>query len=224
MKLLLLFSCFALVTTAFSQQYGTILVSDYDEPGVSVEGVSVYFGTELLGATNHVGSFRFPKKIKGKVTLSHPDYLSRELIVKSREKLIVDTNLIMKPQLYDSLKTVSMPALYEKCIPAGSSTIDLDSSTSAISLQAFNTYVSAMMNYPKRARDAGISGTVQLRFRIDETGAASCVEILESVAYELDKEAVRILSSMPKWTPAKRNGVAIAAVYEVGIPFVLKQP
>jgi TonB family protein len=218
MKSLLFFSCLLISTAVFSQKFGTILVSDYDDPTLSVEGVSVYFGKELLGTTDHVGSFHFPKKIRGKVTLSHPNYVSRELAVKTKEKLVIDTNLMMTQHAYDSVKAVFAPIVYQKCIKDEVRPIPL-TSTSTISLQAFSDYVESMKRYPKRSRDAGTTGTVELRFRISETGLVNCVEITEGTDYELDKEAFRILASMPQWTPAKRNGVPVEAVYAVSITF-----
>lgn len=214
------FLCLALL--GFSQQYGTLLVSDYDMPAETVEGVSVYQGKELLGVTDHVGSFHFPRKVKGTITLSRSGYVSKDLKVHPKANAVVETNLRMDQASYDAMKAVVGPRIYEKCIPENVKVVPVSSAGSAVSEKGLQEFIQSVMVYPNRARDNGEQGTVLMQFKIDDEGIISCLEVAQSATFELDREAYRILARMPQWTPAKRNGVAVAAYYSVPVVFVLK--
>lgn len=219
MKLLLLIAFLAVGSVGLSQQFGTLIVSDYDDPTIPVEGAGIYFDGQLLGTTDHVGSFRFPAAIKGTITLSHPSYVTRELKVKTKKGLVIDTNLLVTPAVYDSLKAIDSAVIYRKCVVEDLpvTVIDLFNPVNA-SERAFSNYISAVQRYPKRARDNGQPvGSVFMRFRIEADGTVSCVEIGQSGGFEVDKEAFRILSNMPKWEPAMKNGQPVPAIYSVNI-------
>lgn len=204
--------------TAFSQKFGMLLVSDYDDPALALDGVFVWSGDELLGTTDNAGSFYFPHRIKGTVTLKRAGYVDLNLRIKAKENTTIDTNLMVTAAVYDSLKQAAIPEIYRSCIDDTVTAAAL----SGTSADAFGEYVERMMHYPNRARDARISGTVKLRFRVSETGDVDCIEIVKGAHYELDKEALRILSYMPQWKPAKHNGLPVAKVYTASILFQLQ--
>jgi TonB family protein len=219
-KRLLYIACILVGNVAFSQQFGTLLVSDYDDPLVPVEGAEVVFEGRLLGTTNHVGSFHFPEKIRGTITLSHPDYTTRELKVKTKEGLVTETDMTAKQEIYNLRKEADSKIIYATCIAEQEVAIPV---SGANTQKAFEDYVASVIRYPKRARDHGEEGTVQLRFRVEADGLISCVEIVKGVSYELDKEAYRILSGMPNWEPAKRDGIPVSSTYSTEIRFTLKR-
>lgn len=65
------------------------------------------------------------------------------------------------------------------------------------------------IQYPKEALRAGIQGLVFLEFVVEKDGSISNVEVYRGLGYGCDKEAIRLIQSMPKWTPASKNGSAI---------------
>ena len=83
-------------------------------------------------------------------------------------------------------------------------------------------YLSDNINYPKMAKDAGIQGTVYIQFTVGKTGEIKDVKILKSVNDLLDKEAVRVVKSMPNWKPGRQSGRTVSVLYNLPIKFVLK--
>ena len=62
------------------------------------------------------------------------------------------------------------------------------------------------LKYPVIAQENGIQGRVILRFVVSKTGAIDNVTVLRSLDPTCDKEAIRVVKSMPKWIPGKQNG------------------
>ena len=71
--------------------------------------------------------------------------------------------------------------------------------------KALLDYISENTVYPEEARKQNLSGRVVLTFYIEEDGSVSNVKVLKSVHPLLDNEAVRVVSSMPKWTPGTKD-------------------
>ena len=78
------------------------------------------------------------------------------------------------------------------------------------------------VQYPRIAAENGISGKVYVYFVIDKTGNVTNVKVSRGVDSALDKEAVRKVSSMPRWIPGKQNGETVRVSYTVPINFVLE--
>ena len=78
------------------------------------------------------------------------------------------------------------------------------------------------INYPVIATENGIEGRVIVQFVVSKTGAISDVRVARSVDPSLDKEAVRVVSSMPNWTPGKQNGSAVNVRYTLPVTFKLQ--
>lgn len=78
------------------------------------------------------------------------------------------------------------------------------------STQVFDEWVRANISYPAKAAANNIQGRVVLSFIISETGEVKDVKVIEGLDEELDAEAVRVVSSSPKWTPAMKQGKPIA--------------
>jgi len=83
-------------------------------------------------------------------------------------------------------------------------------------------YLLTNITYPKEASDSGISGKVYVRFVVETNGTITGIEVLRGVHPLLDKEALRVVKSMPNWSPAKQNGKAVRVYYTLPINFNLK--
>lgn len=90
-------------------------------------------------------------------------------------------------------------------------------------LAALKEYVRVNLQYPQAALEKGIEGKVYVNFIVSKTGAVSDVKIAKSVNLLLDKEAARIVASMPNWTPGKQHGENVEVCYTLPIDFRLPQ-
>lgn len=80
------------------------------------------------------------------------------------------------------------------------------------------------MKYPTAAQQAKIEGRVIVQFVVEKDGTVSNIETVRSVSPELDAEAMRVVSMMPKWIPGKQRGKAVAVKYTMPIIFRLQTP
>lgn len=86
-------------------------------------------------------------------------------------------------------------------------------------MKALMDYISTNVKYPESAKQAGLSGRVTTQFIVDENGVIRDVKVLRGVSPDLDAEAIRIMSSMPKWNPGKQDGKPVPVRYTVPINF-----
>ena len=86
----------------------------------------------------------------------------------------------------------------------------------------FSKWVSENIKYPEKCRQSKIQGRVTLKFTVTETGKLADIRILRGVNEELDKEALRVISESPLWTPGKdENGEIIPISYVFPVLFQL---
>ena len=82
-------------------------------------------------------------------------------------------------------------------------------------------YLQENIHYPEKAKEAGIQGTVYVTFVVEKDGRITNVKVLRGIGGGLDKEAVRVISSMPVWSPGMQRGKAVRVQYNMPIRFVL---
>ncbi|TCN73289.1 energy transducer TonB [Acetobacteroides hydrogenigenes] len=85
----------------------------------------------------------------------------------------------------------------------------------------FREYVGKNLKYPDVAAENGIQGTVYVQFVVEPSGSVSNVKVLRGVDPALDKEAIRIVQSSPKWTPGKQRGKSVRVSFTFPIKFQL---
>ena len=87
---------------------------------------------------------------------------------------------------------------------------------------ALMRYLSENIKYPVVAQENGVQGRVTVSFVVERDGSISDVKIVRSVDPSLDREAQRVVRSMPKWIPGKQNGSAVRVKYNVPVQFRLQ--
>ena len=87
---------------------------------------------------------------------------------------------------------------------------------------ALQRFLMANVKYPSIAAENGVQGKVYVNFVVDRVGAISNVKVVRGVDPAVDKEAVRVVKSMPKWIPGRQNGEAVRVSFTVPINFVLQ--
>ena len=86
----------------------------------------------------------------------------------------------------------------------------------------FSKWVAANLKYPENCRQSRIQGRVTLQFTITETGKVTDVKVLRGVNEDLDKEAIRVISESPLWTPGKdENGNVVPVSYTFPVLYQL---
>ena len=86
-------------------------------------------------------------------------------------------------------------------------------------------FIAKNLRYPVKAQKEGIQGRVIARFIVEKDGSVSNLAVARrSASSELDAEAIRVLSTMPKWTPGKQRGKEVRVKYTVPIAFRLSGP
>ena len=83
-------------------------------------------------------------------------------------------------------------------------------------------YLRDNMHYPTVAAENGVQGRVVVGFVVERDGSITDVNVLRSVDPSLDREAMRVVKSMPRWNPGKQNGSAVRVKYQVPVSFRLQ--
>ena len=78
-------------------------------------------------------------------------------------------------------------------------------------------YIADNFRYPNIQGDCSIQGKIVVSFIVNEDGNLNDIKVKKSVYSDLDKEAVRVVKSMPKWIPAKQNGKAVKSKYTLPV-------
>ena len=84
-------------------------------------------------------------------------------------------------------------------------------------------YLSKNLKYPVEAQKAGIQGRVVVKFVVDKDGSIIQPQIARGIDPALDKEAIRVISAMPKWKPGTQRGKAVKARFTVPVMFKLPE-
>jgi len=88
--------------------------------------------------------------------------------------------------------------------------------------KALIEYLSNNIKYPVVAQENGVQGRVVVSFVVEKDGSITDVKVVRSVDPSLDKEAARVVKSMPRWIPGKQNGSAVRVKYNVPVSFKLQ--
>lgn len=89
---------------------------------------------------------------------------------------------------------------------------------------AMMEFLSKNIKYPVEAQKKELQGRVVVSFVVEKDGSLSDVKVAKSVDPQLDEEALRVVKSMPNWTPGMHNGKAVRVKYYVPISYQLNGP
>lgn len=88
--------------------------------------------------------------------------------------------------------------------------------------EALMKFIGDNLKYPAISQENGVQGRVICKFVVSATGVIENVQVVRSLDPSCDKEAIRVIKSMPKWIPGKQNGKAVPVNYTVPILFKLR--
>lgn len=88
--------------------------------------------------------------------------------------------------------------------------------------KALMTWLGANVRYPEAAQQNDVQGRVVVKFVVEKDGSIAQVQVVKGVDKDLDKEAVRVVSKMPKWTPGKSGGKVVRTYFSLPVNFRLQ--
>lgn len=89
-------------------------------------------------------------------------------------------------------------------------------------VEALYKFVQQNIKYPQLAKENNITGRVFVQFVVEKDGSVSNVRAARDIGGGCGAEAVRVVKSMPKWTPGKQRGKAVRAAYTLPVNFNLQ--
>ena len=123
-------------------------------------------------------------------------------------------------EMYDYVEEVVEETVEEEAIPF--QLVETKPSFNGGDANEFSKWVNERLVYPEIAKENGIQGRVTLQFTVNTDGSVSNVIVLRGVDASLDKEAVRIVSSSPKWTPGRQRERPVKVTYTFPVIFKLQ--
>ena len=87
---------------------------------------------------------------------------------------------------------------------------------------ALMKYLESHIKYPPEAAENNVQGHVIVQFVVKKDGSIGEVKVVRSLEENLDKEAIRVIKSLPKFTPGRHDGKAVSVWYTLPVPFKLK--
>ena len=208
---------------------------------VPVMGASVIIkGTTMGTLTDMDGKFTLPVKKGDVIQVSFVGYQTQSVVVKddspltilmrddvqSMEEMVV---MGMSPKSENADVVFEMPLEEAKKpeVPQQEEVIFQvveEMPKFPGGLQEAMVFIGKNIKYPVEAQQAKIEGRVVVRCVVGRDGSVSDVEVMRGVSPELDAEAIRVVSMMPKWIPGKQRGKAVAVKYTMPIMFRLQTP
>jgi protein TonB len=88
-------------------------------------------------------------------------------------------------------------------------------------LNSFTVWVHKNVTYPSIARDNGVQGRIIIQFTVGPDGVVRDIKAIRSVDVTLEKEAIRVVKSSPKWEPGVKDGASVATRMNIPVIFRL---
>ena len=126
----------------------------------------------------------------------------------------------MGVDIIDYVEEVAEETIEEEAIPF--QLVEEKPSFNGGDANEFSKWVNSRLVYPEIAKENGVQGRVTLQFTVNADGTVSNVKVLRGVDASLDKEAVRVVSSSPKWKPGKQRDRAVKVTYTFPVIFQLR--
>ena len=190
----------------------------------NIDGISVLQSEEskaIFGAAGANGAFHF--QVKGKtakdMTTALAEYAQR---TGSTEPLKVS---IKKPATIDEIQAVGYspaPTAERKAEEQGEIfQVVEEQPMYPGGMEELMKFLQTNIRYPKEAQERGLQGRVIVQFVINADGSICDENVVRSVDPQLDAEALRVVRSMPNWTPGKQRGETVRVRFTIPVSFKL---
>ena len=125
-----------------------------------------------------------------------------------------------KPAVFSDPSVFSLPAKDGNVVPF--SEAEKKPSFNGKDLNAFMKWVYSLVEYPADAKEYGFQGRVTVQFTIATDGSLENLSVAKGVCESLDREALRVVSSSPKWTPGMKDGYRVPVSIQIPVIFQLR--
>ena len=142
--------------------------------------------------------------------------------IKLEDNLILDLedNANLGVEITDYVEAIEEEEVEEEAIPF--QLVEEKPTFQGGDANEFSKWVNSRLVYPEIAKENGVQGRVTLQFTVEADGRVTNVRVLRGVDESLDKEAVRVVSSSPKWTPGRQRDRAVKVTYTFPVIFQLR--
>ena len=204
------------------------LVHEYEaDEGVLQKGIDAT-KYQLLLVRKAVGEQRFSlasgfqhAKLKNRITM---------MLKSSSSRWMRWSYLALIPVLAVFMFACNNPKKNKKAAPevqkmpaaVSFSEIEVKPTFNGDDVNAFAQWAYGQLKYPEQAKADGVQGRVMVQFTIGTDGAVRDIQVLRSVREDLDAEAVRVISSSPKWEPGKQDGKAVPVTFTFPVVYKLQ--
>ncbi|HIT48972.1 MAG TPA: energy transducer TonB [Candidatus Coprenecus stercoripullorum] len=148
------------------------------------------------------------------------DIVEDDIVIEEDLFVSLEDNENLGVEIMDYVAETYEEEIIEEAIPL--LIVDVKPTFMGGSPDQFSTWVSKNIKYPAIARENGISGRVLVSLTIEKDGSVTNVKVVRGVDALLDKEAVRVVQSSPKWEPARQMDKVVRVTYTVPVTFVLR--
>ena len=148
------------------------------------------------------------------------DIVDDEVVVDDNLFLNLEDDVNMGVEIMDYVENVEEEVIEEEAIPF--QLVEEKPSFMGGDANEFSKWVNQRLVYPEIAKENGVQGRVTLQFTVESDGRVTNVKVLRGVDSSLDQEAVRVVSSSPRWTPGKQRDRAVRVTYTFPVIFQLR--
>lgn len=160
-----------------------------------------------------------PEAPKIPVLSDQIDIISDDIKVEDNFASLED-NANLGVEIMDYVEEVKEEAVEEEAIPF--QLVEEKPSFQGGDANTFSKWVQSKLVYPEIAKENGVQGRVTLQFTVEKDGSVTNVKVLRGVDSSLDKEAVRVVQSSPKWKPGKQRDRTVKVTYTFPVMFQLR--
>lgn len=161
-----------------------------------------------------------PSAPKMPVLSDQIDIVDDEIVVDDNMFLNLEDDVNMGVEIMDYVESVEEEVIEEEAIPF--QLVEEKPSFMGGDANEFSKWVNQRLVYPEIAKENGVQGRVTLQFTVESDGRVTNVKVLRGVDSSLDQEAVRVVSSSPRWTPGKQRDRAVRVTYTFPVIFQLR--
>ena len=197
------------------------LISDEDnEPLIGASVIAKHSGKYAITDVN--GNFTLEVEQGDTITVQYIGFIDRSIKLSemSRDKLNVITLIFNESALGEVVAGIVPEVRVRGTAPVIKREDTFEEASFPGGSTALTQYIKTNLQYPKECREGAPIGRVILGFTVNKDGSLSNIKVEKSLVPILDEEAIRVLKSMPKWTPAKKNGKVVKS--HATVPFTFK--